>query len=171
VLALLYERADTLCLPFTCRTETLELHKGQVSFPGGARELQDTDLAATAKRETREELGIPEGTVTILGPLTPLFIPVSGFCVYPYVGFAHGDPVMVPDAAEVAEVLEVSLPQLRDPAIREEEVHWREGQRFEIPVYRIGTHRIWGATAMILAEFLVVLSSIESSGTAAAPTK
>lgn len=157
VLLLLYARHGQWVLPLTRRTDSLDMHRGQISLPGGARETQDQDFVATARRETCEELGIPGDDVEMLGALTPLYVPPSRFCVYPHVGCLTNPPTLRPDPHEVASVLEVSLQQLLDPRTRREEVHWRGNQRFEVPVYQIGSHQIWGATAMILSEFVSVL--------------
>jgi 8-oxo-dGTP pyrophosphatase MutT (NUDIX family) len=157
---LVYRRQGDLVLPLTRRTDKLEMHKGQISLPGGAREPRDGDFAQTALRETCEELGIPESAIEILGPLTPLFIPVSSFCVYPYVGYARRACSLRPDANEVAEAIEVSVKHLLAPATRQVEIHFRDNQRFEVPAYKVGDHRIWGATAMILAEFLTLLRTV-----------
>jgi 8-oxo-dGTP pyrophosphatase MutT (NUDIX family) len=164
VLVLLYEREGQLVIPVTLRTETVETHKGQLSLPGGAREPQDSDFAQTALRETCEELGIPENVPEIWGALTPLYIPPSRFCVHPYVGYASEVYALRADPNEVAEVLEVPLQHLLDPATRQVETHLRGNQRFQVPVYRVAGHRIWGATAMILAEFLALLSNAQGSG-------
>ena len=163
VLVLLYERDNRLVLPLTRRTQTVETHKGQISLPGGAREPQDQDFAQTALRETCEELGIPEEAVEVLGSLTPLYIPPSRFCVYPYVGCASRPHPLRPDPHEVAEIIEVSLEQLLDPTTRQVETHLRDNQRFQVPVYRVANQKVWGATAMILAEFLAVLAAGQQS--------
>ena len=157
MLALLYERQGKLVLPLTRRAETVELHKGQVSLPGGAREPQDQSLVQTALRETCEELGIPEEVIEVIGALTPLYIPHSRFCVYPYVGYSSHSFAIRSDPNEVAEVIEVSLEHLLDPATRRVEIHFRDNQRFEVPVYQVADQKVWGATAMILAEFLAML--------------
>jgi len=162
VLVLLYERQNHLVLPLTRRTQTVESHRGQVSLPGGAREPQDGDFAQTALRETCEELGIPEATVEVLGALSPLYIPPSRFCVYPIVGYAEPAPVLSPDRDEVAEVIEADLGLLLDPSTQRVEAHWRDNQRFEVPVYQVGEHKVWGATAMILSEFLAVLRGVQA---------
>lgn len=163
VLVLLYEHEGSLILPLTQRTETVELHKGQISLPGGAREPQDETLIDTAIRETNEELGIPRETIELLGALTPLYIPVSSFCVYPYVGYAKGAFTMQSDPKEVLQVIEVPLNLLLDVSTRQVETHFRDNQKFEVPVYRIASHKVWGATAMILAEFLALLRLAQSS--------
>jgi len=157
VLLLVYRRHGQLVLPLTRRTDKLEMHKGQISLPGGGREPGDRTFVHTALRETSEELGIPAGAIEVMGSLTPLFIPVSAFCVYPYVGYARRAMVLRPATDEVAEAIEVPVEHLLDPATRQVEVHLRDNQRFEVPAYRIGDHRIWGATAMILAEFVALL--------------
>jgi len=158
VLVLLHQSAGCWVLPVTARTQSVAFHKGQVSLPGGAREPQDTSLEQTALRETREELGIHRADIHILGPLTPLYIPVSRFCVYPFVGYALGDLSLHPELSEVEAVIEVPVEHLLDPLNRRVETHFREGQRFEVPEYVIQGYRIWGATAMILAEFLAMMS-------------
>ncbi len=162
VLMLLYPRQGELVLPLTRRTDTVEMHRGQISLPGGAREPQDRDFAQTALRETCEELGIPEGTVQILGALSPIYIPPSQFCVYPYVGYVSAPPLLQPDPGEVAAVLEVPLQHLLQPDTRQVEVHWRDNQRFEVPVYRVADQVIWGATGMMLAELVALLRAIQA---------
>lgn len=162
VLVLLYEQNGDLVLPLTQRTETVELHKGQISLPGGAREPQDKTLIDTALRETNEELGIPREKIELLGALTPLYIPVSSFCVYPYVGYAKEVFSLQFDPKEVQRVIEVPLELLLDASTRQVEIHFRDNQRFEVPVYRIASHRVWGATAMILAEFLALVRLAQS---------
>lgn len=157
VLLLLYRRKGRLVMPFTLRTDNVETHRGQISFPGGAREPHDPSFAHTALRETSEELGIPETAIEILGPLTPLYIPPSRFCVYPHVGYMRRCLRIRPDTTEVAQVIEAPLECLLDPAIRRVETHFREGQEYQVPMYLLGEHRVWGATAMILAEFLAML--------------
>jgi 8-oxo-dGTP pyrophosphatase MutT (NUDIX family) len=159
VLLLLYKREGALVLPFTRRTESLEMHSGQISLPGGTREAQDHGFAQTALRETCEELGIPADQVEVLASLSPLYIPPSKFCVYPHVGYARQPPLLQPDPREVAEVIEVPLERLLDPETRQVEIHYRDGQRFEVPAFPIGSHRIWGATGMIVAEFLAMLQA------------
>jgi 8-oxo-dGTP pyrophosphatase MutT (NUDIX family) len=139
------------------------MHRGQISLPGGAREPWDTDFRQTALRETCEELGIPERAIEILGRLTPLFIPVSSFCVYPYVGYMSRARALRPDPNEVAEAIEVPVERLLAPATRRVEIHFRDNRRFEVPAYRVGRHRIWGATAMILAEFVALLRTVSAA--------
>lgn len=144
-------------IPLTQRTDKVELHKGQISFPGGAREPGDVDFAATALRETQEELGIAPGSIELLGTLTPLYIPSSSYCVYPFVGWTPRAFALHVASQEVAEVIEARLDVLLDPSTRHVEKRVLNGQTFEIPSYQVGSATVWGATAMILAEFLALL--------------
>ena len=156
VLILIYERQGELLLPLTRRTESVEMHRGQISLPGGASEAHDEDFGRTALRETWEELGIVPELIEIIGQLSPLYIPSSRYCVHPEIGFAETPPVLLPDPNEVDAVIELPLAILLDPAARVEERRWREGQSYLVPAYRWREHLIWGATAMILAEFVAV---------------
>jgi 8-oxo-dGTP pyrophosphatase MutT (NUDIX family) len=156
VLILIYERHGELLLPLTRRTQSVEMHRGQISLPGGASEAHDEDFGRTALRETWEELGIAPEHVEIIGQLSPLYIPSSQYCVHPEIGFAEEPPVLLPDPNEVEAIIELPLAVLLDPDTRVEERRWREGQSYLVPAYRWQEHRIWGATAMILAEFVAI---------------
>jgi 8-oxo-dGTP pyrophosphatase MutT (NUDIX family) len=156
VLILLYPKDGHLHFPLTRRTETLGDHKGQISLPGGARE-GDEPLEWTALRETHEELGVDPRSVKVLGVLTPLYIFHSDYCITPYVAARPACPTFVPDPVEVAEVLEVPLLTLLDPAIRREEEWVLHETITRVRFYQIGEHKVWGATAMVLSEFAAVL--------------
>jgi len=153
VLILLYPRDGQVHLVFIRRATGVLHHRDQIGFPGGQLEGAET-IEQAALRETREELGVdPEG-VRLIGRLTPLYIPVSDFIVYPVVAAAGGRPDFVPDPVEASEVIEIPLGHLIDEAnIRREEWTIR-GIPVVVPFYAFGPHKIWGATAMVLAEFL-----------------
>ena len=155
VLALLY--ASPLHIVLTRRTDSLDNHRGQISFPGGSMDPGE-DAVATAVREGREELAIDPAKLDVLGALSPLYIPPSGFCIYPVVAYSTARPDFVPNTGEVAEVLEVALAHLLDPATRGEEVWMIRGEGTRVPFYRVGHHKVWGATAMVLCELLSLLS-------------
>lgn len=158
VLILLYPRQGEMHLVLIRRTGFGLHHRDQIACPGGQLETGEDSVAA-ALREAREELGIEPDGIRVLGSLTPLFIPPSNFCVTPVVALAPAAPAFRPDPVEVAEVLEVPLRRLADPDTARRET-WRTGERaIDIPFYDFGRHKIWGATAMILAEFLEVLAS------------
>ncbi len=156
VLLLLYPGVDGLCLVLTRRTESVQSHQGQISLPGGSLEPGETAVEA-AVREANEELAVDPGALTILGSLSPLYIPPSGFCIYPVVGYAARRPAFVPFDVEVAEVIEEPLDHLLDDAACAEEVRQLRGQAVRVPFYRIGDHKVWGATAMVLCEFVAAL--------------
>lgn len=155
VLLLLY-CTDRINLVLTQRPDYDGVHAGQVSFPGGRHEPPES-LATTALRETHEEIGVLPSEVELMGQLTPLFVVPSNFEVHPFVGryIGVGRPVFAPDQREVAALLEVPLETLLDPLTRvEESVKVRGGLLTRVPCFRVGEARVWGATAMILSEFL-----------------
>ncbi len=164
VLCLLFPMNDELHVLLMKRREDNTAHSGQVSFPGGSFEATDADLRATALREAQEEVGIVSSEVDILGALTPLYIPVSNFNVYPYVGYANARPQYNLSQNEVSYTIEVPLDNLMhadrktvtdvvSPAVR--------GVIRQVNAYKLedGTI-IWGATAMIISELEVLLSGL-----------
>jgi len=156
VLILLYPRDGELCLVLTRRTDAVDTHRGQISFPGGSMDPGE-DAAAAALREAWEELAVDIAPLEVLGELSPLYIPPSGFCIYPVVAYAAERPSFVPNPGEVAEVLEVSLAHLLDPDTRGEEIWPIRGTDVRVPFYRVGHHKVWGATAMVLCELLELI--------------
>lgn len=158
VLILLYPRAERLHFVLTRRTETVRSHKGQISLPGGKREESES-LIETALRETNEEVGVPRDSTEVIGRLSALYTPPSNYCIHPFVAHRFMAPTFRPDPVEVAEVLEVPLTTLLDPAIRKVEL-WSD-PRFEsprrVPFFDIHGQVVWGATAMILSEFVTLL--------------
>ncbi len=157
VLILMYAYGDRISLALIKRNVYEGPHSAQVSFPGGAWEESDGSLKMTALRETREELGINE-KVTVLGTLTGLYIPVSNFMVTPFVGYLNHRPLFHPDPTEVQYVIEAPLESLMDPVNRRSETVSRNGQYMVVPYYSIKGEKIWGATAMILSEYLQLAS-------------
>jgi 8-oxo-dGTP pyrophosphatase MutT (NUDIX family) len=156
VLMLLYCVDDELNLVLTRRPDYGGVHAGQVSCPGGRHEPPET-LAATALRETHEEIGVRPVDVEIMGELTPLYVVPSDFEVHPFVGryLGQGRPSFVPDTREVAAIIETPLRVLLDSATRaEEEMELRGGLRMTVPFFRLGEDKVWGATAMMLSEFV-----------------
>lgn len=160
VLILLYPKDGQLYLVLTRRTETVADHKGQISLPGGAYEAGDGSLEETALRETREELGIDLQGLEVLGALTPLYIPRSDYRIYPYVASCPERPAFHPDPVEVAELLEVPLATLLDPATWREEDWEVRGMTVRVPFFQVGHHKVWGATAMVLSELVTLLRGV-----------
>jgi 8-oxo-dGTP pyrophosphatase MutT (NUDIX family) len=157
VLVLLYPCNGEMCLVLTRRTEALETHKGQISLPGGAMDPGE-DASRAARREAWEELGVDPEQIDVLGGLSPLYIPPSGFCIFPIVSYAPARPAFIPSPDEVAEVIEAPLNLLAAPATRCEEVWPLRGADVRVPFYAIGSHKVWGATAMVLCELLALLA-------------
>ncbi len=154
VLVPLFVRDESLWIVLTRRTESVEHHRGQISFPGGAAEPCDRTLLETALRESQEELGIAPADALALGQLTPI-VTITSFYVEPYVAAIPQPYIFRPAEAEIAEVLEVPLPALLDPAILEKKP--LPGRERPVLFYHYGPHVIWGATARILEELLAVL--------------
>jgi 8-oxo-dGTP pyrophosphatase MutT (NUDIX family) len=165
VLALLYPHEDKVHTVFMKRADDGHVHSGQISFPGGKVEEVDDTYVDTALREANEELGIPADRVEVLGKLTELYIPPSNFLVYPTLGFMTERPDFVIDPKEVAYEIEVDLPTLLDGShrkVREIEQRTRWGHyKTQAPSYLIHQeHIIWGATAMMLSELLVIVEGL-----------
>ena len=139
----------------TVRADRLR-HGGQVSLPGGVVEPGET-FEQAALREAHEEVALPVAAVRVLGPLTSLDIPVSGFRLHPIVGVADTQPPLMPADEEVAHILEVGVHELLAPAAFILTTREREGVTYQIPGFHVGGREIWGATAMVLAEFLALL--------------
>ena len=157
-LLLLYpDRDGELTLPLTVRHAELRSHAGEVSLPGGAVEPSDADRSAAALREAHEEVGVEPASVRLLGSLDDVWIPVSNYQVRPFVGAMSQRPRLIPQADEVAAVMELPIRRLLAPdAVDEEEIDIR-GYRLRAAVYRYGGERIWGATARTLAMFAQVV--------------
>ncbi len=158
VMILLYPIDDTLNFSLIRRPDYEGVHGGQVSFPGGKHE-EGESFEQTAIRETREELGV-EVPITVLGPLTSLYVPPSDFDIHPFVGTVSAQPVWSPSPDEVAEVIEVTLPQLLDDQYKTVETWMRNNAPFRVPMYVFGGNKVWGATAVMLSEFETRLRTV-----------
>jgi 8-oxo-dGTP pyrophosphatase MutT (NUDIX family) len=141
----------------TQRTQQVEHHKGQVSFPGGACDEQDADLAATALRETYEEIGVPPASVEILGALDD-FPTVSYFNVTPFVGVIPHPFAYTPSSGEVEAVVEVPFSFLTNPSTLRVVPMERLGRQVEVLFWDYGPYTIWGATARMLKSLLDLIT-------------
>jgi len=155
-LLLVFPVDDRAHIVLTQRAHTLERHGGQISLPGGVVEPGET-LERAALREAHEEVALPLDAVRIIGALTPIDIPVSGFRLHPIVATAPARPPLHPADGEVARILDVAVDELLHPATFAVTVRSRDGLEVEAPAFRVGDAEIWGATAMVLAEFLALL--------------
>jgi 8-oxo-dGTP pyrophosphatase MutT (NUDIX family) len=140
----------------TLRSHTLGRHGGQVSLPGGVVEPGET-FEQAALREAHEEVGLAADGVRVLGALTPLDIPVTGFRLHPIVGARTTQPALSPADGEVARILEIAIDDLLDRSCLVTAERVREGRRITVPAFSVAGIEIWGATAMVLAEFLTLL--------------
>jgi len=161
VMILLYRRDGRWHTVLIRRPVYAGAHSNQVSLPGGIHEEKDPDMGATALRETREELGIDDSGIRLLGSLSRLNIPVSGIEVSPFVGFYGDQPDFRPDPSEVPYLLEVPLSDLLLPERVGHELRTILCRVVRVPYYEINGEKVWGATAMILSEFLDVIRSLE----------
>ena len=162
VLLLLYPCDDDIYTVFIKRTEYVGIHSGQISFPGGKFEKHDVTLANTALREAVEETGIPVDAAKIIGNLTPLTIPVSNTIVFPYVAICHDRPVFHHDPGEVQYLIEARIDDLLNPVNHRTKIMRIAGYKVSVPYIDIQNNHIWGATAMILSEFLEVVKKVMS---------
>jgi 8-oxo-dGTP pyrophosphatase MutT (NUDIX family) len=140
----------------TVRASTLARHGGQVSLPGGVIEPGET-FAEAALREAQEEVALPAGEVRVMGALTPLDIPVSGFRLQPIVASLPRHPRLRPAHGEVAGILEVAVDDLLAPEALMMTERSLNGRTLVVPGFHVANVEIWGATAMVLAEFLTLL--------------
>ena len=157
-LILLYPLNDNPHMLLTVRAGELAQHPGQVSFPGGKIEDDET-IREAALREASEEVGIVPEEVRMLGLLSTMYIPVSGYALHPIVGVAYVRPSFHVQPGEVSRLLEVPLPVLQKPLVVRHGVSWRGDDQLNVPYFELCEERIWGATAMILAELIAVLGT------------
>ena len=155
-LLLLFPRDGRAHIVLTVRAETLGRHSGQISLPGGVVEPGEA-FEQAALREAYEEISLQGDNVRVLGTLTSIDIPVSGFRLHPVVGACDQPPSLVAADGEVARILEVPLDDLMAPGAVVVTERERDGHRIAVPAFRVGGDEIWGATAMVVAELLVVL--------------
>jgi len=138
------------------RTTYPGAHSGQISFPGGKKDNIDNSILETALRETEEEVGIKTNNIEYLGNLTPINIPVTGFHVYPYIGYIKSTPIFNTDPKEVDFLIEAEINQFLSAKTWKSEYQEHGQQKGIVPFFDINNNKIWGATAMILSEFLVI---------------
>jgi 8-oxo-dGTP pyrophosphatase MutT (NUDIX family) len=160
VLVPIVSERSGLQLLLTKRTEAVETHKGQISFPGGMVDSIDEDIAKTALREVEEELGLSPAAVELLGLLDDHPTP-TGFVITPVIGIIESLPPLKPNPVEVAEVFLVPLDFFADQRNARSELREFRGRRHEVWFYQFGEHLVWGATAMITRSLLKRLRLLE----------
>jgi len=157
-LALLYPRGNDTALLLTVRGAHLANHRGQVSLPGGAVEAGES-VEEAALREAEEEVGLAREAVALRLRLTPLHIPVSGYVLHAVVATASSPPAVRPCADEVDRIVEIELSGLAGGSGLAVELRERDGSAIEVPYFDLGGAKLWGATAMVVAELLAVLGA------------
>ena len=156
VLILFYHKNGHNYFILTERTHAVDTHKGQISLPGGSRE-DGEDLHFTAMRETEEEIGIPVKDINLIGAMSPLYVPVSGFIIHPFVGWLDEEPEYVINVDEVESVFSVSLDDLLDDEKVKQEEWNLYGMPIDVPYFYFHHFKVWGATAMMLSELKDIL--------------
>jgi 8-oxo-dGTP pyrophosphatase MutT (NUDIX family) len=161
VLVPLFVSEGGLHAVFTRRRDDLRRHAGEISFPGGRQDDDESDLRLTALREAEEEIGLLPDAVELIGALQPTPTIATNYAVYPFVGLIEPGHEWTPSATEVAAVIELSLDDLR--AGYERQRMLRRGIPFRTDVYVVGENLIWGATARMLTDLLERLDATETS--------
>ncbi len=164
VLLPLFEKGGDYHLVFTKRTETVNYHKGQFSFPGGRTHPEDKSLLDTALRETWEEIGLPPKDADVLGELDDIATYTTGFIISPFVAMIPFPHTFIANPAEVDEIIEVPLPVLRDKKNFAQEMLEVDGRPIMQYFYHYRDHVIYGATARIVKHFLEVVGPAASVG-------
>ena len=159
VLVPIVKRESGLELLFTKRSETVEHHKGQISFPGGATDATDLSPAETALRETFEEIGLERSAISIIGVMDDLQTP-SGFVVTPVVGFIEHLPPLYINVEEVAQIIFIPLENFFDDSLRHSNIRERDGIIVEVFTYEVWEEPVWGATAFFVKQLISLLKDM-----------
>lgn len=157
VLIILYPINDEVHTLFIQRPVYNGVHSGQISFPGGKQEDSDINLTDTALREACEETGICKSDISILGKLTPLYIPVSNIEVTPVLAYLRSRPEINSRSDEVVSLIEAELSLFMNPELIKEKPMMVRNEMLKVKYYDYQGHIIWGATAMMLHELLVII--------------
>lgn len=160
VLVLFYPYQQEIYLVLIKRSGQVRHHQHQISFPGGQKE-ENESLEQAAIREAKEEINVDPARVKLVGRLTPFYIEISNYCLYPILATASLRPDFRPSPQEVAEIIELPLAHLLNSKNRREERQWLRGQTVLVPFFEFNGYKIWGATAMVLAELIDLLSEKE----------
>lgn len=160
VLMLCYPKNGKTHLVLIVRNSYQGVHSAQIAFPGGKFEQEDVDFAATAIRETHEEVGIHPNQIEVVKSFTQVYIPPSNFMVYPFLGICREEISFIPDPLEVAGIIELPITTfLSDTIVIETELKTSYANSIKVPAFEIENHIVWGATAMMLSELKEVFKT------------
>jgi len=161
VMMLFYPKNKQTHLVLIIRNSYTGVHASQIAFPGGKVEVIDEDLKATALRETYEEIGIHPDSITVIRDFSSIYIPPSNFLVFPFMGITTSELEFVLQEDEVAGIIELPLTMLLDNTIViKKSITTSYANMVEVPVFQIGEHTVWGATAMMLSELKDALKMV-----------
>lgn len=155
-----FQRQEERFFLLTRRTQKVETHKGQISFPGGMTETESETLSQTALRETWEEIGLAPSHVRLLGQFDE-YQSINGLIVTPFVGWIEPPVHLNPSPDEVEEILQVPFSLFQDKTHRRVEIRKRSGQDLPVYFYRYRRREIWGLTARIIRDFLILIGTIQ----------
>ena len=159
VLILLFPKNNDWHFYLTKRTDTVDHHKGQISLPGGVVEKGES-LNDAALRETHEEIGVEKNNIHLIGSLSSFYIPVSGFEMFPFIGWIESEPMTSIHDKEVERIFSASVKDFVLDETQKTKKDTLRGFPVNIPYFDLGNEIVWGATAMILAEFKLILKEI-----------
>lgn len=155
-----YYKDKDLQFILTQRSEHLSHHSGQISFPGGAKDVQDNTLWATAKRETYEEIGIKINDINYIGELSSLTIPESSYIVFPYISFLPQKPLFKINKTEVKRIFEIDFSNFFSEKNHLTGLFYVKKHEIKCDYFYWEKQKIWGITAMILSEFRDIINNI-----------
>lgn len=162
VMILLYQDGETVRFPLIQRPEYPGVHSGQMALPGGKKEPNEDDIQA-ALRETQEEIGVHAGEIEIIGSLSSFYVFASNFQILPVIGRINRKPMFIPQEEEVAEIISADIYHLIDDAYhKEKDITVGEGFELRAPYFDLEGKVVWGATAMMLNEFKVIVKEAGS---------
>lgn len=158
---LLYKKGEEWHIPLILRAQNdRDKHSGQISLPGGSAEPEDANMAETAVRETWEEIGIPRQEIRVIRELSSIYIPPSNFFVHPFVSFTRRNPRFYIQESEAVQLLEIPVSFLKNlPEVPQVQV-FPTSRGIEVPYISFQKYNIWGATAMILSEFISMVKNL-----------
>ncbi len=163
VLILLYPFDNDIYTVLIKRAKYNGVHSSQISFPGGKYENIDKNLTHTALRETYEEIGVNPDLINIIGQISPIYVPVSNYKAQPFIGYTAVKPNFKIDTIEVNNIINLKIKELQKNKNKQTGYFTVENQKIEAPYYNANGNKIWGATAMVLSEFLKIVKQAELS--------